>query len=214
MLLLGHTGITLGAAVLLAGATTSNLPTRTEGSEITNHHQHASEAFSASSCTSSKRTSWLTTLGDYIDVRILLVGSLLPDIIDKPVGIFLFPQTFDNGRIFCHTLLFLILLTIAGTYIHRRYHKTWLLVLSFGTFTHLICDQMWLTPHTLFWPLYGFTFETVDISNWIPNMLYALLTEAEVYVPELLGGIILIWFTWVLLRRKRIYAFIRHGEVE
>ena len=102
---------------------------------------------------------------------------------------------------------------MAGTYVYRRHSKTWLLVLSFGTFTHLIFDQMWLTPRTLFWPLYGFAFERADITNWVSNMLYALMTDPEAYVPELIGAAILIWFVVVLLFRRKVYTFIRHGQV-
>ena len=213
MLLLAHTGITLGAAVLVAGALSSSRSAGTSRSKATEPPRRSSQAVPDSDCTRSERASWLTWLGSRIDVRILLLGSLLPDIVDKPLGIFLFPETFNSGRIFCHTLLFLILITLAGVYVYRRYRKTWLLVLSFGTFTHLVLDQMWLTPRTLFWPLYGSTFEPADITNWIQDMLYALMTNPRVYVPELLGVGILIWFVVALLRRREILAFIRYGQV-
>jgi len=93
------------------------------------------------------------------------LGSLLPDIIDKPVGQFFFRDTFSNGRIFCHTLLFLILITLAGLCLYRSRGKTWLLGFSFGTFMHLIQDQMWLEPRTFLWPLYGFAFEKIDLTH-------------------------------------------------
>ena len=213
MLALGHAGITLGAAVVLAGALSSSRSAGTSRSEATEPPGRSSQTVPDSGCTPSERASWLTWLGSRIDIRVLLIGSLLPDIIDKPVGQLFFRETFSNGRIFCHTLLFLILIALAGAYLYRHYSKTWLLVLSFGTFTHLVLDQMWLTPRTLFWPLYGFTFEPADITDWLQNMLYALLTEPEVYVPELLGMGILIWFVVTLLRRREILAFIRYGQV-
>jgi len=160
------------------------------------------------------KASWLTYLSSRIDIRLLLIGSLLPDIIDKPVGHFFFRETFSSGRIFCHTLLFLILVAVSGIYLYRRYSKTWLLTLSFGTFTHLIFDQMWFSPRTLFWPLLGLSFERSDISNWIPNIFHALLTDPAVYLPELAGAVILIWFTWLLFRRREIFSFIKHGQVQ
>lgn len=213
MLLLGHTGITLGAAVLLTGALTSNRSAQTKGDETSKPCANSSEAAPDSNCTSGERASWLTTLARRIDIRILLVGSLLPDIIDKPTGLLLFQDTLSSGRIYCHTLLFLILITIAGTYLYRRHSKTWLLVLAFGTFIHLICDQMWLMPGTLFWPLYGTAFEKIDIARWIPGMLYSLQTNPVTYLPELVGALILIWFAQALLRRRKTCAFIRHGQI-
>jgi len=210
---LGHAGITLGAAVLLTGAVTSSGSARTGRSEVIEPPRRSAETAPASNRTTSERQSWLTSLGSYVDIRILLIGSLLPDIVDKPLGVFLFPETFSSGRIFCHTLLFLIMMTLAGVYVYRRYRKMWLLVLSFGAFMHLVLDQMWLTPRTLFWPLYGFTFEPADITDWIQDMLYALFTDPRVYVPELLGAGILIWFVVALLQRRRFCPFIRHGQV-
>ena len=84
MLVLGHAGITLGAATLVAGALKSSHSSQVGG------------------------ISWFILLGRYIDIRLLLVGSLLPDIIDKPIGQYFLVETFSNGRIFSHTLLFSI----------------------------------------------------------------------------------------------------------
>nr|WP_292468287.1 metal-dependent hydrolase [Methanolobus sp.] len=43
----------------------------------------------------------------HIKYRYVAFGSLLPDIIDKPIGRFLFADSIANGRIFAHTLVFL-----------------------------------------------------------------------------------------------------------
>ena len=199
MLIFGHTGITLGAAMLLNGA-------------LRERHRSSQEV-SASSEARSDKASWLTSLGSYIDIRLLLIGSLLPDIIDKPVGQFFFRETFSHGRIFSHTLLFLILITLAGFYLYQRRNKGWLLVLSFGTFTHLILDQMWRAPQVLFWPLLGFAFERADLTDWASNIFRALLANPGVYVPELVGAAVLLWFGLVLVRRRTVCAFIRYGRV-
>jgi inner membrane protein len=189
MLVLGHAGITLGAAALLAGAVKSGHPVQ------------------------SRKVSWLISLGSYVDIRFLLVGSLLPDIIDKPVGQFLFRETFNNGRIFSHTLLFLILITAVGFYIYKRRRKIWLLTLAFGTFMHLVLDEMWCTPRTLFWPFLGFTFEKGEVTNWVLNIFQQLVSNPRIYIPELVGFLILLWFGLALLSRKKVGAFVRFGEV-
>ncbi len=162
----------------------------------------------------TRKVSWVESLADHADLRLLLVGSLLPDIIDKPVGQFFFRETFSNGRIFSHTLIFLALITIVGLYLYRRRGgRTWLLALSFGTFTHLVLDQMWRAPHTLLWPAYGLAFERVDLTNWVPNIFHALFTDPQVYLPELVGLAILIWFAQSLVRRRRVFAFLKCGKV-
>jgi len=150
-----------------------------------------------------------------MDIRFLLIGSLLPDIIDKPVGLIILRDTINNGRIFAHTLLFLVLLTLTASYFYRRYHDTRLLAFSLGTFTHLILDRMWRTPRTLFWPVFGLTFEKLEFTftSWISYILHNLTTYPHVLIPELIGAAIVIWFTWILIRRKGIGIFIRYGKV-
>jgi len=198
MLVLGHAGITLGAAAILSTALGSS---------------RSSQVVPLGNSTSQK-ASWLTSLGRRIDIRLLLIGSLLPDIIDKPVGQVFFRETLSNGRIFCHTLLFLIIITLSGLYLYRWRSRIWLLVLSFGTFIHLVCDQMWRSPRTLLWPVLGLALERTDLTDWMPNMLYALLTSPEVYVPELVGAAIIIWFAVELVRKRKVFAFVKYGQVK
>jgi len=205
MLILGHTGITLGAAALLSGALRRN--------RFSQPKEESSQAVADSKDSSIGKSSWLTFLWSRVDIRLLLVGSLLPDIIDKPVGQYFFRETFSNGRIFSHTLLFLILVTVAGLYLYWRRNSGWLLVLSFGTFTHLALDQMWRAPRTLFWPVLGSVFARIELADWSPNMLQAMLTNPEVYIPELVGAIVLFWFGLVLVRRRKVFAFTRYGKV-
>jgi len=209
MLALGHTGLTLGAAVLLAGALSSKLSSKAGQ----NRAGGSASPSSPAAPTSSSKISWLDSLASRFDIRLLLIGSLLSDIIDKMIGQVFFKETFSNGRIFAHTLLFLILLTAAGFYFYQRRSQTRPLTLAFGTLTHLIFDQMWHVPQTLFWPLFGFALVKIDLSNWIPGMLSAMLTAPSVYVPELAGGAILAWFALTLLHRRKIYAFIRYGRI-
>ena len=189
MLVLGHTGITLGAAVLLKSTLT-----------------HPSQ-----NDLSGGRARWLTFL-EKIDIRLLLIGSLLPDIVDKPIGQFFFRGSLSSGRVFSHTLLFLILITLAGLYLYRSRARLWLLTLSFGTFTHFAFDQMWLSYQTLLWPLYGWSFAKYDFTNWVQQMFSILVTDPTVYVPELIGGAILIWFALSVVRRKQVYTFIRNVQ--
>jgi len=108
-------------------------------------------------------------LAEFVDLRILLIGSLLPDIIDKPLGHLLFRQELSNGRTFAHTIVFLVAIFSLGMYLYRKSRRTWLLALSFGTAMHLLLDQMWRDPHALLWTAFSLAFEKGDISDWIPK---------------------------------------------
>lgn len=208
MLFFAHTGITLGSALLLG---------KVLSKDYSHHSPQTRAAASASSSPSSESHAiptddnlpWFTSMARRMDYRLILIGSLLPDIIDKPIGMLFL----SNGRIFCHTLLFLVIISSAAVYLFKRHEQTWLIALSFGTFIHLILDGMWLAPRTLLWPAYGWAFESEDLTNWVQNMLYALRTDPAVYLPELVGAIILVGFTAQLVYRKGVYAFIRKGTI-
>lgn len=206
MLVFGHVAITIGAAVVVVGAISRNSLKNT-----VNGRANASQ--SAQGLLVRKPLSLLSSLGNLVDIRLILVGSLLPDIIDKPIGLFFFRETFNNGRIFSHTLLFLILITVAGFYLFKRFRKSWLLALSFGTFTHLVLDQMWLESRTLLWPLFGFTFDRLGQTAWLPDILRALFDNPVVYLPEIIGGMIVIWFVFLLVSKGKLYSFIRYGRI-
>jgi membrane-bound metal-dependent hydrolase YbcI (DUF457 family) len=213
MLVLGHTGITFGMAVLLREALARgySLAFRTNGE--TEQPVTLPEASSRQDDSSASRQSRHLFPAGSLDIRLLLLGSLLPDIIDKPVGIYFFRDTVSSGRIIGHTLLFLFLITLAGLYLYRSKNSTGLLAFSFGTFTHLILDQMWLAPKTLLWPVFGFAFHRTDLTDWLPNILLALLRDPVVYIPELVGAAILAWFSIKLVRKRKIRNFLRNGRV-
>jgi len=157
--------------------------------------------------------AWFTSLANRVDIRILFIGSLLPDIIDKPVGRYIFSDIYGHGRIFAHTLLFFIVITVAGLLLYKYRRRIWLLTLASGTFMHLILDEIWYNPRTLFWPFLGFTFERSDLTDWLLNILHSLISDPAVYVSEAAGLAVLLWFGLALVRRKKLGVFIRYGQV-
>ena len=123
MLVFGHTGITLGVAALLGRASYKRdfLPAVVKCPD--ERSKLLTEETSDCNHPSMSKVSWLSSLANHIDIRVLLLGSLLPDIIDKPVGLYFWRDTFSNGRIFCHTLLFLMVITLAGLYLYTPWQN-------------------------------------------------------------------------------------------
>lgn len=189
MLILAHTGITLGAAALAAG--------------VIGRRESAGKL----------HESWFVRLSRYLDIRLLVIGSLLPDIIDKPVGQVLFRETFENGRIFSHTLLFLVLISAAGFILKKSFGQRWMLTLAAGTLMHLALDEMWLVPGTLFWPFLGWVFEKADLSDYIAGIFWKIFTEPKIYISEAIGLSVLLWFALTLLIKKKVLTFIRKGDI-
>lgn len=115
-----------------------------------------------------------------IDLKVLLLGALLPDLIDKPLGHILLPG--NNGRIIAHTLLFSALLLLIGL--------AWksALPLSLGVSMHQLLDSMYLSPESSLWPVLG-PFPSTDfhISSWLDS-----LTDPFIIITELVGLAILV----------------------
>lgn len=193
MLILAHTGITVGCVWLGLKATA-------RGTAAPEQRQ-------------SKTQAALHRLQEKLDYRLLAVGALLPDIIDKPLGLWLLGDEISNGRIFGHTLLFIMLLAAAGTWLYTRRRSLGMLVLAFGALSHLILDQMWLSTQTLFWPLFGWEFEKRVYDDWLGGIWEALLTNPGVFIPEIIGGLLLAAFFWDIIRQGRLRHFLLTGRV-
>ena len=101
---------------------------------------------------------FIPLLRTIIDPTYLVIGSLLPDLIDKTLGTIIFPSTIANGRMIAHTLLFSFTLFLTGLYLYKKIGDIKVLTLASGSISHLIEDQMWTSLRTLFWPLLGWSF--------------------------------------------------------
>lgn len=151
----------------------------------------------------------------YIDYRIVLVGSDLPDIIDKPIGAFLFRGVFHNSRIFCHTLLFSSILVLIGLFKARKTqnYKNNYLILGFCSLVHQLLDSMWIYPKIFFWPLFGLKFPPRTEGNWAAEGLARLFTDPTYYIPETVGAVIIFYYFIKLIKNKRLIYFIKTGRI-
>jgi len=135
----------------------------------------------------------------WIDPRFLAVGALLPDIIDKPLGLLIY-GSMGHGRIFAHTLLFLSILTATSLALRDQRAAS----LSIGVLSHLLLDTIWLSPAILLWPLLG-PFppaDSLDTLSYI-EMLLMGLRDPEILLPECAGFIYLIYILRPEMRRLR-----------
>jgi membrane-bound metal-dependent hydrolase YbcI (DUF457 family) len=122
-----------------------------------------------------------------------MVGGMLPDLIDKPLGHLALPL--NNGRIFAHTLLFAIVLLSAGIVFRK------LLPLSLGVSSHQLLDSMFSDPGTALWPLLGPFPETeFELSSWFDSLM-----DPQVVLWELLGALTISLFL-VLRSKDRLRA--------
>lgn len=166
MFALGHTGITLGAAGVTVGLESAT----------------ASSAGQATVNGSS--------------MVALVIGANLPDLIDKPIGVFAPDFGLGTGRGIAHTLVFNLGILAAGVYMSDR-GLPWLMYMALASLGHLVLDKMWRLPRVLLWPLYGFSFPRVGRRGLVAQILAwwrALRTEPGVYVFELAGALLMVLF--------------------
>jgi inner membrane protein len=150
------------------------------------------------------------------DLRFIIIGSLLPDIIDKPIGHYFFYNVFGTGILYCHTLSFVLFLSLLGTIIYKLYKNNSIFLLAFGSLIHLILDFIFLQPRIFFWPLFGLTLprdQSLPLVSWLLDLINQLLTTPWMAIPELIGAAITIWFSWLLWRQKAFRSFILSGRI-
>lgn len=128
-----------------------------------------------------------------VDLRFLALGSMLPDLIDKPIGTVLFAESIGTGRWVGHTLMFSTVLMVAVLLATRRgrRRRAWM-ALTIGAMLHLILDGMWTTPEVLFWPLLGLEFPPGPEAYW-SGLLGRIFDGPWAILGELVGIGYLVW---------------------
>lgn len=122
-----------------------------------------------------------------VDFRIVAVLAMLPDIIDKPLGHFILGETLNNGRIYAHTLVFLVLVAIVCIIIFRK--RFW--VYTVPVLGHQALDIMWDNPKAMLWPMFGFGFEELEMDVW-SHWWEELFHNEYVIIGEMAGLLILV----------------------
>jgi membrane-bound metal-dependent hydrolase YbcI (DUF457 family) len=196
MLLFGHLGLTTGAA-WASGHSYDKLRARKQPLE--------------------SGSDKLRRLASKIDYRVVLIGSMLPDIIDKPLGLWVLHDEYGGGRSFCHTLFFALILLLAGIIRQRRKRGILLLTLALANAMHLVLDEMWTRKETLLWPVLGRSFYPSgagNLSQALSSWWKALSSNPSVYIPEIAGALILSLFLLALIRKKNLLLFFKSGKIE
>lgn len=121
-----------------------------------------------------------------MDLRFLMLGAILPDLIDTPFGL-AFWDRFHNVRLLAHTLVFgsvLLIAVLLGTR-RGRPRKRWM-PLAIGVLMHLVLDAMWQQPETLWWPFLGFEPTTTSFAT-AGEYVRSVLTDWRVWALEVVG---------------------------
>ena len=112
------------------------------------------------------------------DRRVILVciaGSLLPDLIDKSLGL-LFPAFLGGGRTVFHSLGLVFLLLIVTFMFVQSSRRVLGVGFAGAILLHQVLDQMWHEPANWFYPLLG-PFQGSMIPDYIRNYFWFEITN-------------------------------------
>jgi membrane-bound metal-dependent hydrolase YbcI (DUF457 family) len=149
-----------------------------------------------------------------MDLRWVLFGSILPDLIDKPIGSLLFNDTFHTHRLFAHSVLFPIVGLLIAIVVTDRGSalRKGLIGLVIGCLIHLVLDAAWADPEAFWWPLFGFDFPHVAGSGF-GELLRSMITNPWVWLGEAAGGAYLVYLWRTHLTSGGIARFVRDGRI-
>ena len=137
----------------------------------------------------------------HVDLRFLVAGAILPNVIDLLLGVSLQTEPHRIGRGLGHTLLLAAAVMAAGMGVTRARStaRRRAVAVAVGVMFHLLLDGMWVAPDVLLWPLAGSNLPGGLEGEW--SGLPASLRKHPIrLVQEMVGLAYLVW----LGRRGRL----------
>ena len=147
-----------------------------------------------------------------VDYRFVLLGAILPDVID---GISCAFYECAGGRGVAHSLLANVAVTVLIILFLRGETRLAVFGIGVGWLLHLVADGMWDAPRTFFWPVAGWDFDGTPAEPYSWDLFTEPLAHLSTWGAEVVGLLILAWF-YVAFglndpdRRKR---FLRDGHL-
>ena len=144
-------------------------------------------------------TVWYVFTDPRFDYRLLLVGAVLPDVIDLPEG----HAKWAHSLTVAVGVLVAVMLVTAG----RKPIRRLLLGLPIGMLLHLVFDGAFASTKVFWWPFSG-SWGSVRVPSAERSWALNLLMEA--------AGAAMLWWAWRrfgLSDRGRRQQLLRHGTL-
>jgi membrane-bound metal-dependent hydrolase YbcI (DUF457 family) len=125
-----------------------------------------------------------------------IIGAVLPDLIDKPLGYLIFPSMDLGGRFLFHNFLVFLLILAIGILVWKWYTSPIFIALAVGILSHQILDSMWKLPLYWLYPLYGpYPVHAAIASDYIYDLIGSdLFNPSEwVFIVIGIGALFLYW---------------------
>jgi hypothetical protein len=149
-----------------------------------------------------------------VDVRFLLFGAILPDLIDLLYGTVIRPA-YAIGELWFHTLLAPSLYMAVVLLVTRRgRRRRAFMALGIGWLFHILLDGMWTDPEVLFWPFFGWEMPTGVAPFWSEAWARAM-SDPWRWILEAAGlaYLIWLWFAAGLNQKPARDDFLKTGRI-
>lgn len=133
-----------------------------------------------------------------VDVRFLLLGAILPDLVDLPLGTLIFADRYSTGELWFHSLIvptiYMVVVLVATRRGRRR--RAWM-ALGVGWLFHLLLDGMWVNDEVFLWPFFGWEIPPGTAPFW-PLAWERALADPWRWTAGAVGLGYLVWL-WIRL---------------
>ena len=149
-----------------------------------------------------------------VDVRFLLLGAILPDLVDLLVGTVIRPDL-ATGELWFHSLLAPSLYMAVVLLVTRRgRRRRAFMALGVGWLFHILLDGLWTDPEVLFWPFFGWEIPAGEAPFWAEAWSRAT-SDPWRWVLDAIGlaYLIWLWFATGLDQKARRDQLLETGRV-
>lgn len=128
-----------------------------------------------------------------VDVRFLVLGAVVADLIDMPLGTLLLADRYSTGELWAHSLLIPSLYMAAVLVATRRgRRRRAFMAVGIGWLFHLLLDGMWVSQEVFLWPFFGWEIPPGPAPFW-PLAWERALSDPWRWVTEAIGVGYLVW---------------------
>ena len=147
-----------------------------------------------------------------VDYRFLALAAMLPDIADKPLAMTVFKDS-QTSQGLSHTLLLHVAVAVVALAVWRWRSLPYLLAFNM----HLLLDQSWHHPETLFFPAMGWEFDPYRFMGTPEAMIsvyWDIFLLPQIWIAEGIGAVILavLFFHYRLFRWPNLQHFLLTGR--
>ena len=148
-----------------------------------------------------------------MDYRILIVASLLPDLIDKPLARFLESSLTYESRAFGHTLVFLGIIGVLAIIQRLGRKNCWLFPVFLGVLFHDTFDVMWLHREIFLWPMEGWQFSKPMDEAWQGWVQFGGYKIKKLDFIDNISVLFILFFFMKIALGRTIMEFVKKGKL-